>query len=370
MKQVLSKPAMHARTQFFAVVRAHSVQHRNAERMARSARQIEQRINETLFQIEQYAVRHTQFSARADVAARAIAALWLDLAAQCVEIDADLADVLSLFARHWLLALVAPRHAHDWVLRAAAMIRILSLRTEKHGRQDARDGASDAGDLPRVTLVLRGLPRGAQPADIRIDLADGATIGRSEDCDWILPGEVVSRLHAQLRYDAEQRAFFIANLSRNGLAIDEDCLLEEGEAEINVGTLLKIPKEGHYRILVQSVFVPVANITVEQMHAQGEASEYLPVSGGRPSRFVAAPQPSRVLRSRTSNENPGRADLIDMAAFMLRDSAGLVMEMMEQYAFITTVAAESVRCYIYGMPDAAEVVQLLFADVTPARDNA
>ena len=55
MKQVLSKPAMHARSQFFAVVRASSVQHRNADRMARAARQIEQRINEVLFQIEQYA---------------------------------------------------------------------------------------------------------------------------------------------------------------------------------------------------------------------------------------------------------------------------------------------------------------------------
>ncbi len=370
MKQVLSKPAMHARTQFFAVVRAHSVQHRNAERMARSARQIEQRINETLFQIEQYAAGHTQLSARADAAARAISRLWLQLAVECTEVDADLADVVSLFARHWLLTLVAPRHAHDWVLRAAAMLRILSLRTEKHARQDVRDGASDAGDQPRVTLVLRGLPRGAQPADIRIDLADGATIGRSEDCDWILPGEVVSRLHAQLRYDVERRTFFIANLSRNGLAVDDDCVLEEGEAEINVGMLLKIPKEGHYRVLVQSVFVPVASITVEQMHAQGDAGEYLPVSGGRPSRFVAAPQPSRALRSLTSNENPRRGDLIDMAAFMLRDSAGLVMEMMEQYKFITPIAAESVRCYIYGVPDAHEVVHLLFADVTPARDNS
>ncbi len=151
MKRVLSKPAMHARMQFFAVVRAHAVQHCNAERMARSARQIEQRINETLLQIVQYATRHG------------------------------------------LLALVAPRQAHDWVLRAAAMVRMLALRNEK---------------------------------------------------------------------------------------------------------------------------------------------------------------------------------LIDMAAFMLRDSAGLVMEMMEQYTFITPVARESVRCYICGVPDAEQVVYLLFADVTAARDNA
>ena len=240
MKQVLSKPAMHARSQFFAVVRASSVQHRNAEQMARAARQIEQRINEVLFQIEQYASSYAQFSARADTAARAISTLWLDLAVECVAVDADLADALTLFARHWLLALVAPRHAHEWVLRAAAMVRILSLRAAKNVRRDGHGAVADASDRPMVTLVLLGLPRGAQPADIRIDLADGATIGRSEECDWILPGEVVSRLHAQLRYDVERRTFFIVNLSRNGLALGEDSVLEEGEAELNVGMLLKI----------------------------------------------------------------------------------------------------------------------------------
>ena len=140
--------------------------------------------------------------------------------------------------------------------------------------------------------------------------------------------------------------------------------------KLNVGMLLKIPKEGHYRILVQSVFVPVPNITVEQMHAHGQAAEHLPVSGGHKSRFGIAPQPSRVVRSSTSNENPGRADLIDMAAFMLRDSAGQVIEMMEQYPFITPVAAERVRCYIYGTPDAEQLVQLLFANVTAARNDA
>ena len=118
------------------------------------------------------------------------------------------------------------------------------------------------------------------------------------------------------------------------------------------------------------MFVPVPNITVEQMHAQCEAAAHLTASGGHKSCFGNASQPSPVVRSSTSNENPGRADLIDMAAFMLRDSAGQVIEMMEQYPFITPVAAERVRCYIYGTPDAEQVVHLLFADVTAARDDA
>ena len=258
------------------------------------------------------------------------------------------------------------------MLRAEALVRVLSLRADQRGNRDLRNVAAYDGSQPMVTLVLRGLPRGTQPVDVEVDLADGAIIGRADDCDWVLPGEVVSRQHAKLRYDRERRAFFISNVSRNGLGLDEDRVLLDGEAEVNVGTLIRIPKEGHYLILVQSIFVPTHGLSVVGLQAHvDEAVELSDVDvdieldaevGAEAPGPDAAPDTAR--DGNTSRAS--RADVIDMASFMLRDSGGVVAGLMEHYPFMTPAAAECVRRYVYGAPDAEQVVRALFEDVLSA----
>ena len=369
VKQPLSKQAIRTRDRFFSALRAISVRDRNT---ARTARRVEHQINEALFQIEKYASTHRQSSARSVTACQRIAVKWLELAAECAEVDTDLADVLALFSRHWLLTLVGPQRAEAWVLRAEALVRVLSLRADQRSNRDLRNVAAYDGSQPMVTLVLRGLPRGTQPVDVEVDLADGAIIGRADDCDWVLPGEVVSRQHAKLRYDRERRAFFISNVSRNGLGLDEDRVLLDGEAEVNVGTLIRIPKEGHYLILVQSIFVPTPGLSVVGLQAHGdEAVELSDVDvdieldaevGAEALGPDAAPD---AARDDNTSRAP-RADVIDMASFMLRDSGGVVAGLMEHYPFMTPAAAECVRRYIYGAPDAEQVVRALFEDVLSA----
>ena len=385
MKQPLSKQAIRTRDRFFSALRAISVRDRNT---ARTARRVEHQINEALFQIEKYAATHRQSSARSVTACQRIAVKWLELAAECAEVDTDLADVLALFARHWLLTLVGPQQAEAWVLRAEALVRVLSLRADQRGNRDMRDVAAYDGSQPMITLVLRGLPRGTQPVDVEVDLADGAVIGRADHCDWVLPGEVVSRQHAKLRYDRERRAFFLSNMSRNGLGLDDDRVLLEGEAEVNVGTVIRIPKEGHYLILVQSIFVPTPGLSVVGLHAHGdEAVELSDVDvdveidldaeadadavarnasagAGTGAHAASALAPNATLHGASSKG--GRAEVIDMAAFMLRDSGGVVAGLMEHYPFMTPGAAESVRRYIFSAPDAEQVVRALFEDVLSA----
>ncbi len=383
MKQPLSKQAIRTRDRFFSALRAISVRDRHT---ARTARRVEHQINEALFQIEKYASTHRQSSARSVTACQRIAAKWLELAAECAEVDTDLADVLALFARHWLLTLVGPQQAEAWVLRAEALVRVLSLRVDQRGNHDMRDVAAYDGSQPMVTLVLRGLPRGTQPVDVEVDLSDGAIIGRADNCDWVLPGEVVSRQHAKLRYDRERRAFFISNMSRNGLGLDDGRVLLEGEAEVNVGTMIRIPKEGHYLILVQSIFVPTPGLSVVGLHAHGDEAVELsdvdveidldaeelddpvdPVDprGRTDARAGAKPASGSALSAMSQGglSQSGRAEVIDMAAFMLRDSGGVVAGLMEHYPFITPAAAESVRRYIFSAPDAEQVVRALFEDV-------
>ena len=351
-KHPLSKQAIRTRERFFTALRAISLRDMAT---ARSARRIEHQINEALFQIERYASTHKHSSVRSPTDCARIAAKWLELASESAEVDVDLADMLVLFSRHWLLLQVGPQQAAAWVQRAEAMVRMLSLRGEHRGQRDLRDGVAHEGDRPMVTLVLRGLPRGAQPVEVEVDLDDGAIIGRAENCDWVLPGEVVSRQHARLRYDTERHAFFVSNLSRNGLGIDDDRVLTEGEAELNVGTVLKIPKEGHYVILVQSVFIPVSSLSMMGISAVLDDAVELGAEAEDPEAAAGA----------TGEHGTAidRAGVVDMAAFMQRDPKGVVLRLLEQYHFLTPDAAEPIRRYVYAQQDAEDTVRALFADV-------
>ena len=353
MKQQLSKGALRARDRFFAALRTMSLRDVNT---ARLARRIEHEINEALFQIERFVVTHKHASVRSPVASGRIAAKWLELAAECVEIDADLADVVTLFARHWLTCSVLPERGKPWIQRAECVIRLLTVRGE---HRDPSATAPLESEQPLVTLVLRGLPRGTQPVDVEVDLGNGAVIGRADDCDWVLPGEVVSRHHAKLRYDAEQRAFFISNLSRNGLGVDQDVTLQTGEVEVSVGTTLRIPKEGHYRILVQSVFVPLSGLALSGV----DISEV---------NFAAVDHEVETSVQATAIDlerdgNDARAAAALLWDDDVRDPAGAVQRIYEQYAFLPPEASALVRDYVYGNGDALALVTAVFADVVTSQ---
>ena len=365
MKQQLSKGALRTRDRFFVALRTMSLRDMST---ARLARRVEHEINEVLFQIERFAASHKYATVRSPAASERIAARWLDLAAQCVEIDADLADIVTLFARHWLLCAVVPARGKQWVQRAECVIRALSIRSEQRGSQQIRDVTPIDSQQPLVTLVLCGLPRGTQPMDVEVDLGHGAVIGRAEDCDWILPGEVVSRHHARLRYDTEQRTFFVANLSRNGLGVDEAITLQEGETELSVGMMLRVPKEGQYKILVQSVFVPVSALLLNNFDS---GAKYFNMSDDADDASLELRDVDSDDQVVTRLEPMDQDSIVPLAkpralpvfADAERDPDGVVHKLYEQYAFLAPDAGEVVRSYVHGETDAAALVATVFSDV-------
>ena len=352
MTQQLSKGALRTRDRFFAALRTMALRDMAT---ARIARRVEHQINEALFQIERFVASHRHAGVRSPGAAPRIAATWLELAADCVEIDEDLADVVTLFARQWLSGGVPPERARQWVQRAECMIRLLSVRGEHRSPKDEL-AVGGGATQPLVTLVLRSLPRGAQPEEVEVDLGDGAVIGRADGCDWVLPGEVVSRHHAKLRYDPARRAFFVTNLSRNGLGIDDEVTLQGGsETELSVGTMLSIPKEGHYRILVQSVFVPAAALAAALAAGgawNGADADEPVAAGGRADGPLAQADAPRAL---------------PVWAVEVRDPTGVVQRIYEQYGFLPAAAGQLVRDYVYGEVDATALVAAIFADVVVPR---
>ena len=344
MKQPLSKGALRTRALFFTALRTMSLRDMTT---ARVARRVEHEINEVLMQIERFAATHSRASARSSKSSGRIAAKWLELAVDCVEVDADLADVVTLFARQWLQHAVPPERAQKWVQRAECVIRLLSIRGEKRHDHGIPDVRAIENEEPMVTLVLRGLPRAAQPVDVEVDLGDGAVIGRADECDWMLPGEVVSRHHAKLRYDPGLRTFFVSNLSRNGLGIDDEQTLLDGEVPINVGTTLRIPKEGHYRILVQSVFVPLNNLLYEGRTDNTDIVNFEDELEGTRDSVALLPVEPHVFEW---------SDL-------LGDPHGVVQHIYSQYSFLPTSAAPIVRDYVYGDIDAMKLIDAVFTDL-------
>lgn len=49
--------------------------------------------------------------------------------------------------------------------------------------------------------------------------AKGGSIGRSEDCDWVLSASGVSRVHAMIRY--LNGMYFIEDRSTNGMLLND-----------------------------------------------------------------------------------------------------------------------------------------------------
>ncbi|WP_186288902.1 FHA domain-containing protein [Burkholderia gladioli] len=91
---------------------------------------------------------------------------------------------------------------------------------------------------PSLTLAVQGerAERLAQ-REQRFDRRDGS-IGRADDCDWVLGAEGVSRLHALIRY--LNGLYFVEDRSTNGMLLNGAPLRKGDPAALRDGDRLQI----------------------------------------------------------------------------------------------------------------------------------
>ena len=68
--------------------------------------------------------------------------------------------------------------------------------------------------------------------------AAGGSIGRSEDCDWVLSASGVSRVHAMIRY--LNGMYFIEDRSTNGMLLNDAPLIKGDPSALKDGDRLLI----------------------------------------------------------------------------------------------------------------------------------
>ncbi len=92
---------------------------------------------------------------------------------------------------------------------------------------------------PSLTLAVQGerAERLAQ-REQRFDRRDGGSIGRADDCDWVLGAEGVSRLHALIRY--LNGLYFVEDRSTNGMLLNGAPLRKGDPAALRDGDRLQI----------------------------------------------------------------------------------------------------------------------------------
>jgi hypothetical protein len=328
---------------------------------ARVARQMENEVNDVLMAIERYASAQSAAAPRAAVdsavadgqAARTIADQWLGLSRAALSLGADLADLLLVLARHWLLQQVPPSRAADWMRLAGVAVRLFVQRENHPGSGDAGGSSDDAAaalaslTVPTLFLTLCGFPRGVSPAEAEVALHDGDVIGRSPEATWTLPGEAVSRAHVRIAYDAAKRSFRAIDLSRNGIGLDRGRGLDGGAGdELVPGMLLKIPRRGDYQVLVRSVFIPAAVSAIVRAEDSGRAATHedgsMAALAG--STLLDVP-PARLAAAGGAGEANAAPD---RAAAGPRQRAGLV---------------SLIRDYVTHRADCSALVEALFAQV-------
>jgi len=91
--------------------------------------------------------------------------------------------------------------------------------------------------------------------------AAGGSIGRSEDCDWVLSASGVSRVHAMIRY--LNGMYFIEDRSTNGMLLNDAPLIKGDPSALKDGDRLLIDTfEVEVRLHDAAAPLPVADIPV------------------------------------------------------------------------------------------------------------
>jgi type VI secretion system protein ImpI len=112
---------------------------------------------------------------------------------------------------------------------------------------------------------------------------DGS-IGRSEECDWVLSASGVSRVHAMIRY--VNGIYFIEDRSTNGMLLNGSPLLKGDPAALKDGDRVRID---NFDI---SVHLAQDSETIVQVAPRGSAPAPIPEpEPAAPASFAASPPP-------------------------------------------------------------------------------
>ncbi|WP_186180607.1 type VI secretion system-associated FHA domain protein TagH [Burkholderia gladioli] len=151
---------------------------------------------------------------------------------------------------------------------------------------------------PSLTLAVQGerAERLAQ-REQRFDRRDGS-IGRADDCDWVLGAEGVSRLHALIRY--LNGLYFVEDRSTNGMLLNGAPLRKGDPAALRDGDRLQID--------TFEIAVRLGGETGGNWQARTDRAPTAPVSTSTP-RVPPAPAGAAAMSSSSSAENREPLDL-------------------------------------------------------------
>ncbi|WP_186122843.1 type VI secretion system-associated FHA domain protein TagH [Burkholderia gladioli] len=152
---------------------------------------------------------------------------------------------------------------------------------------------------PSLTLAVQGerAERLAQ-REQRFDRRDGS-IGRADDCDWVLGAEGVSRLHALIRY--LNGLYFVEDRSTNGMLLNGTPLRKGDPAALRDGDRLQID--------TFEIAVRLGGETGGNWQARTDRAPTAPASTSTPRVPPAPAAGAAALSSSSSAENREPLDL-------------------------------------------------------------
>ena len=109
--------------------------------------------------------------------------------------------------------------------------------------------------------------------------ARGGSIGRSEDCDWVLGASGVSRVHAMIRY--LNGMYFVEDRSTNGMLLNDVPLIKGEPSAL---------KEGD-RLLIDTFEVEIHLQDASAASAMPDLLDAAPVPAVEPARAPAMMDP-------------------------------------------------------------------------------
>jgi len=135
-----------------------------------------------------------------------------------------------------------------------------------------------------------------------------ATLGRNLDCDVVLSGPLVSRVHARVVLDADG-ATVEDLLSRNGVAVDG--VLIDGPRRIDPGARLRLGDET-VELIAERVDRGPRPATISQPGSERPSGKLRTTDSERPSGQTRVPDSQRPQMPEELDELTHRADLFDL----------------------------------------------------------
>ncbi|NIF68397.1 FHA domain-containing protein, partial [Burkholderia sp. Cy-647] len=162
---------------------------------------------------------------------------------------------------------------------------------------------------PSLTLAVQGerAERLAQ-REQRFDRRDGS-IGRADDCDWVLGAEGVSRLHALIRY--LNGLYFVEDRSTNGMLLNGAPLRKGDPAALRDGDRLQID--------TFEIAVRLGGETGGNWQAQTDRAPTAPASTSTPRVPPAPAVPAAgaaALSSLSSSSSAENREPLDLGALL------------------------------------------------------